>query len=130
MVRRTLCGVIDCLPDHCKLAVDDVVIINLCDITHYEWARIEFPHVPVRYVIGSVKLDDCTRFPIPFTLYYNDGEIDENLCYGVRCDVLSKSNEIVYSSERFEPVLTEKHPKTNVCIQVTPRKTTTTKAIT
>jgi hypothetical protein len=121
MVRRTLCGVIESSNNHCPLDADDVVIITLCDITLWEWTRIEFPHIPQRYIVSNVKLDDCNYFPIPFTLYYNDEEIDTNLCYGIRCDVLNKSKEIKYSSERFIPVLTDKHPKTNVHIIVTPK---------
>ncbi|UJR36262.1 hypothetical protein I4U23_028992 [Adineta vaga] len=122
MVRRTLCGVIDCSIKRSMLANDDVIMITLCDITNLHWARMDFPHIPLRYVISNMKLDDFTCFPIPFTLYYNDGEIDENLCYGIRCDILDKSNEIIYSSERFVPVLTDKHPKTNIHIAVSPKK--------
>jgi len=121
MVRRTLCGVIECTNDHCVLDADDVVIVTLCDITLWEWTRIDFPHIPRRYILTNVKLEDCDYFPIPFTIYYNDEEIDTNLCYGIRCDVLNKSQEIKYSSERFIPVLTDKHPKTNIHIIVGPR---------
>jgi uncharacterized lipoprotein YbaY len=121
MVRRTLCGVIENTANHCVLNADDVVIVTLCDTTLWDWTRIDFPHIPHRFIVSNVKLDDCDYFPIPFTLYYNDEEIDPNLCYGIRCDVLDKSNEIKYSSEQFIPVLTDKHPKTNVHITVGPR---------
>src|ERR1700720_1983627 len=103
MVRRTLCGVIESSTNHCALDADDVVIVTLCDITLWEWTRIDFPHIPRRYIVSDIKLDDCGYFPIPFTLYYNDEEIDPNLCYGIRCDVLNRSKEIKYSSERFIP---------------------------
>ncbi|CAF1009034.1 unnamed protein product [Adineta steineri] len=121
MVRRTLCGVIESSNDQCIIDVDDIVIITLCDITQWDWTRIDFPHIPFRYIVSDIKLDDCTHFPIPFTLYYQDVEIDENLCYGIRCDVLNKSKDIKYSSHRFIPVLTEQHPKTNVHIIVSPK---------
>ena len=120
MVRRTLCGVIDSSSKHCLLANDHIIMITLCDITHCDGAQMDFPHIPRRYVISNVTLDDYNCFPIPFTLYYNDGEIDENLCYGIRCDIVSKSNEIIYTSHRFVPVLTNKHPKTNIHIAVGP----------
>jgi uncharacterized lipoprotein YbaY len=123
MVRRTLCGVIESTNKQCPLDSDDVVIVTLCDITQFEWTRIDFPHIPRRYIISNIKLDDCGYFPIPFTIYYNEEEIDPNLCYGVRCDVLTKSNEIKYSSERFIHVLTDNHPRTNVHITVGPRNT-------
>lgn len=122
MVRRTLCGVVESTPAHVLLKSDDVVVVTLCETTQLEWTRIDFPHVPHRYVLSTVMLDDCGRFPIPFTLYYNDGEIDENLCYGVRCDVLDAAKETKMTSERFIPVLTEKHPKTNVHIPVASRQ--------
>jgi uncharacterized lipoprotein YbaY len=121
MVRRTLCGVIESANDRCVLTADDVVIVTLCDITLWELTRVDFPHIPRRYILSNIKLDDCHYFPIPFTLYYNDEEIDGNLCYGIRCDILDKAEELKYSSERFIPVLTEKHPKTNVHITVGPR---------
>jgi hypothetical protein len=121
MVRRTLCGVIETSTNHCKLDADDIVILTLCDITLWDWTRLDFPHVPHRYIISSVKLDDCNCFPIPFTLYYNYEEIDENLCYGIRCDILNKYKEIKYSSDQFIHVLTDNHPKTNIHIPVGPR---------
>jgi len=127
MVRRTLCGVIESSNDECVLNSDDIIIITLCDITLWEWTRIDFPHIPQRYIVSNVKLDDCNYFPIPFTLYYNEEEIDRNLCYGIRCDVMNKAKEIKYSSERFIPVLTDKHPKTNVHITVIPNSFSTTK---
>ncbi|CAF4250340.1 unnamed protein product, partial [Rotaria sordida] len=126
-VRRTLCGIIESSNDHCVLEADDVVIITLCDITLWEWTRIDFPHIPHRHVLSNIKLDNCDYFPIPFTLYYNDEEIDQNLCYGIRCDILNKYKEIKYSSERFIPVLTEHYPKTNVNITVGPRNIPSTK---
>jgi uncharacterized lipoprotein YbaY len=121
MVRRTLCGVIHSSNDHCVLDADDVIIITLCDTTLWDWARVDFPHIPQRYVISNVKLEDCDYLPMPFTLYYNDEEIDPNLCYGIRCDILTKTKDIKYSSDGFIPVLTEKYPKTNVHITVGPR---------
>src|ERR1700722_5651468 len=120
MVRRTLCGVIQCANDQCILNSDDIVIITLCDITSWELSRIDFPHIPRRFVISNIKLDDCDFFPIPFTLYYNEEEIDRNLSYGIRCDIINKDEEVKYSSEQFIPVLTDKHPKTNVHITVAP----------
>ena len=120
VLRRTLCGVIESLDEHCVLNARDVVIVTLCDITMWEWTRIDFPHIPKRYVVTDTKLDECDYFPIPFTLYYDADDIDGNLCYGLRCDILDKNDEIKYSSERFIPVLTEKHPKTNVHITVVP----------
>lgn len=121
MVRRTLCGVVQTSNDRCDLDADDVMIISLCDTTLGDWTRIDFPHIPQRYVISTVKLEDCGYLPMPFTLYYNDEEIDPNLCYGIRCDILDKNQEVKYSSDRFIPVLTDKHPKTNINIQVVPR---------
>lgn len=118
MVRRTLCGVIESSNKHCVLDADDVIIVTLCDTTLGEWTRIDFPHIPQRYILSTVKLDGCDYFPIPFTIYYNTEEIDSNLCYGIRCDILDKSQEIKYSSERFIPVLTDNHPKTNIHITV------------
>lgn len=122
MVRRTLCGVIEGSNNHCTLDPGDVVVITLCDITLWEWTRVDFPHIPQRKILSSVKLDDCDYFPIPFTLYYNYEEIDDNLCYGIRCDVFDKFKEIKYSSERFVPVLTDGCPKTNINMIVGPRK--------
>jgi uncharacterized lipoprotein YbaY len=121
MVRRTLCGVIESSNDHSILDADDVIVVTLCDITLWEWTRMDFPHIPHRYIISSAKFDDCNCFPIPFTVYYNDEEIDENLCYGIRCDILNKYKEIKYSSDRYIHVLTDTHPKTNVHITVGPR---------
>jgi hypothetical protein len=118
MIRRTLCGVIESADDHCILDPDDVIIISLCDITLWEWTRIDCPHIPQRFVVSNVKLDGCVCFPIPFTVYYNDEDIDGNLCYGIRCDILDKDEEVKYSSERFIHVLTDKYPKTNVHITV------------
>lgn len=126
MVRRTLCGVVQASNDRCDLNADDVLIVTLCDITLWDWTRIDFPHIPQRHILSSVKLEDCGYLPMPFTLYYNDEEIDPNLCYGIRCDILDKNNEIKYSSDRFIPVLTEKHPKTNVKIHVELRAIPTT----
>jgi hypothetical protein len=74
-------------------------------------------------------MDNCDYFPIPFTLYYNAEEIDGNLCYGIRVDILDKHQEVKFSSERFIDVLTDKYPKTNVHITVVPSinpSTTTT----
>ena len=122
MVRRTLCGVIECATANCPLNSDDVLVITLCDTTLFDWSRIDFPHIPTRCIISSVKLDDCGYFPVPFTLYYNDEQIDINLCYGVRCDVIDREQNIKYSSERFVPVLTDKQPKTNINIMVSPRQ--------
>jgi len=121
MVRRTLCGVIESANKHYTLDPDDIVIVTLCDITLWEWTRVDFPHIPHRYIISNIKLDACNYFPIPFTVYYNEEEIDPNLCYGIRCDVLDKSEEIKYTSEQFIPVLTDKHPKTNIHITVAPK---------
>lgn len=121
MVRRTLCGVIESSEKNARLNPDDAVIVSLCDITLFEWARVDFPHIPHRYLLSNVKLDECDRFPIPFTIYYNDEEIDKDLCYGVRCDIFDRENNLKFSSERFIPVLTDKHPKTNVYITVGPR---------
>jgi uncharacterized lipoprotein YbaY len=120
MVRRTLCGVIQSVDDHCTLDPNDVIVITLCDTTLWDWTRIDFPHIPHRYIISNVKMDNCDYFPIPFTLYYNAEEIDGNLCYGIRCDILDKNQELKYSSERFINVLTDKYPKTNVHITVIP----------
>ncbi|CAF3075620.1 unnamed protein product [Rotaria socialis] len=120
MVRRTLCGVIESSNGRCPLEVGDAVIVTLCDTTLWEWTRMDFPHIPQRHVLSSIILDDCDYFPIPFTLYYNYEEIDETLCYGVRCDILDKTKEIKYSSERFVPVLTDGYPKTNINIIVGP----------
>lgn len=120
MTRQTICGVIKISNDQCVLDPDDVVIISLCDITLWEWTRIDFPHISQRFVLSNLKLDNCRYFPIPFTLYYNEEEIDENLCYGIRCDILDKDKELKYSSERFIHVLTDKYPKTNVHITVVP----------
>jgi len=120
MTRRTLCGVIQSLNDHCTLDPNDVIVISLCDITLWDWTRIDFPHIPHRYIVSNVKIDNCDYFPIPFTLYYNAEEIDGNLCYGIRCDILNKNQELKYSSERFINVLTDKYPKTNVHITVMP----------
>ena len=114
----TLCGIIQSSSDRCVLEDGDIVIVTLCDITLWESTRIDFPHIPQRCIISNLELDDCDTFPIPFTLYYNNGEIDTNLCYGIRCDILDKSKELKYSSNRFIPVLTEQHPKTNICISV------------
>ena len=107
--------------DRCDLDADDVMMITLCDITLVDWARTEFPHIPQRYVVATVKLEDCGYLPMPFTLYYNDEEIDSSLCYGIRCDILDKNQELKFSSDGFVPVLTDKHPKTNVNIQVNRR---------
>lgn len=120
MTRRTLCGVIETLDDHVMLDPNDVVVITLCDITLWDWTRIDFPHIPHRYIVSNTKMDNCDYFPIPFTLYYNAEEIDGNLCYGIRCDILDKNEELKYSSERFINVLTDKYPKTNVHITVIP----------
>ncbi len=126
MTRRTLCGVIESLDEHCMLDPKDVVVITLCDITLWDWTRIDFPHIPQRFIVSHVKLDHCDYFPIPFTLYYNAEEIDSNLCYGIRCDILDKDEEAKYSSERFINVLTDKYPKTNVHITVVPSMTPST----
>jgi uncharacterized lipoprotein YbaY len=120
MSRRTLCGVIESLHDHCHLDPNDVIVITLCDITLWDWTRIDFPHIPHRYIVSNVKFDHCDYFPIPFTLYYNPEDIDGNLCYGIRCDILDKDQELKYSSEQFINVLTDKYPKTNVHITVMP----------
>ena len=120
MARRTLCGVIQTSNNRCVLEPEDVAIISLCDTTLLEMTRVDFPHIPRRYIISDIQLEDCGYFPIPFTLYYNEEEIDPNLCYGVRCDILDKTKEIKYSSERFIPVLTDKHPKTNIHITIEP----------
>jgi hypothetical protein len=121
MTRRTLCGVIESVSEQCRLNIDDIVIVTLCDTTLLEWTRIDFPHIPQCNVVSNVKLDDCGYFPVPFTLYYNHEEIDGNLCYGIRCDILDRAKHIKFSSERFIPVLTDKHPKTNIHIVVRPR---------
>jgi uncharacterized lipoprotein YbaY len=129
MSRRTLCGVIETLDEHCVLDPDDVIIVILCDTTLSDLTRIDFPHIPHRYILSKVKLEKCDYFPIPFTLYYNAEEIDGNLCYGIRVDILDKNQEVKYSSERFIDVLTDKYPKTNVHITVLPSSnpsTTTT----
>ncbi|CAF4825367.1 unnamed protein product, partial [Rotaria sp. Silwood2] len=99
---------------------DDVVIVTLCDITLWDWSRIDFPHIPQRFIVSNIKLDNCDYFPIPFTLYYNAEEIDKNLCYGIRCDILDKDQQVKYSSEKFIDVLTDKYPKTNIHITVIP----------
>ncbi|CAF0773228.1 unnamed protein product [Didymodactylos carnosus] len=119
MVRKTLCGVIESSADY-ELAAEDIAVVTLCDITLYEVQRVDFPHIPQRYIICKTKIDDCEYFPIPFTLYYNAEEIDHNLCYGIRVDILNGENQIKFSSEKFIPVLTDKHPLTNVRIMVTP----------
>jgi uncharacterized lipoprotein YbaY len=103
----------------------DRVVISLCDITLWDWTRLDFPHIPQRFVLSHIKLDHCDYFPIPFTLYYNADEINENLCYGIRCDILDKDEEVKYSSEQFINVLTDEYPKTNVHITVIPSKSTT-----
>ena len=121
MVRRTLCGVVDTCDKHSRLASDDVVVVNLCDITLFEWTRVDFPHIPHRYLISNTVLENNDFFPIPFTIYYNEEEIDKDLCYGIRCDIFDREKNIKFSSERFIPVLTDKHPKTNVYITVGPR---------
>jgi len=121
MVRRTLCGVIQCDSQQCTLDRDDIAVVSLCDTTLLELTRIDFPHIPQKYIISKVKLDDCGDFPIPFTIYYNDEEIDPNLCYGIRCDVFDKEKEVKFSSDKFIPVLTDKHPKTNIHILVGPK---------
>jgi len=126
MTRRTLCGVIESLDDHCALDPDDVIVITLCDTTLWDWTRIDFPHIPQRFIVSNVKIDNCDYFPIPFTLYYNAEEIDGNLCYGIRCDILDKDQEVKYSSDRFIDVLTDKYPKTNVHITVIPCNIPTT----
>jgi uncharacterized lipoprotein YbaY len=118
MSRRTICGVIESFDEHYLLDPKDVVVISLCDITLWEWTRIDFPHIPQRFIVSHLKLDNCDYFPIPFTLYYNAEEIDGNLCYGIRCDILDKDQEVKYSSEQFVNVLTDKYPKTNIHITV------------
>lgn len=118
--RRTLCGVVQRYNEHCLLDVDDVIIITLCDITLWDWTRIDFPHIPQRYIVTDVKIDGCDEFPVPFTLYYDAEEIDRNLCYGIRCDIFDKNGQVKYSSERFIPVLTDQNPKTNVHITAMP----------
>lgn len=120
MARRTLCGVVKSLDDRCVLDPHDVVVVSLCDITLWEWTRIDFPHIPKRYIVSKVKIDGSDLFPVPFTLYYDGDEIDSNLCYGLRCDILDKDDEVKYTSDRFIPVLTDKYPKTNVHITVMP----------
>ena len=119
-VRRTLCGVIEVSKERQLLESDDAIVVTLCDITLWDWTRIDFPHIPKRYIVADVKFDGCDYFPIPFTLYYDAEEIDSNLCYGIRCDILDKDHQVKYSSERFIPVLTDKYPKTNVHINVVP----------
>ncbi|CAF3735909.1 unnamed protein product [Rotaria sordida] len=129
MSRHTICGVIENLNDNCVLDSGDVVIVTLCDTTLWDWTRIDFPHIPQRFIVSNVKLDNCDYFPIPFTLYYNAEEIDKNLCYGIRCDILDKDQQVKYSSEKFIDVLTDKYPKTNINIIVVPSdvpSTTTT----
>lgn len=126
MTRRTLCGVVQSLDEHCILNPNDIVVISLCDTTLWDWTRIDFPHIPQRFLISHVKLDHCDEFPIPFTLYYNAEEIDGNLCYGIRCDILNEDEQLKYSTERFINVLTDKYPKTNVHLTVIPLKTRTT----
>ena len=127
MTRCTLCGVVESLNTHCLLDPSDVVVITLCDVTLWDWTRIDFPHIPQRFIISHVKLDHCDDFPIPFTLYYNAEEIDGNLCYGLRCDILDRREKLKYSTERFINVLTDKYPKTNVHLTVIPfRRTSTT----
>jgi uncharacterized lipoprotein YbaY len=118
--RRTLCGVIKTLDENSMLKPTDVVVISLCDITLSDWTRLDFPHIPQRLVLSHIKLNNCDYFPIPFTLYYNADEINENLCYGIRCDIFDKHDEVKYSSEQFINVLTDEYPKTNVHITVIP----------
>ncbi|UJR09831.1 hypothetical protein I4U23_014057 [Adineta vaga] len=120
MTRSTLCGVIESLDEQCMLDPSDVVVVALCDITLWDWTRLDWPHIPQRLVVSKVKLDNCDYFPIPFTIYYEEDEIDDNLCYGVRCDIFDKNQELKYSSERFINVLTEKNPRTNVHITIVP----------
>ncbi|CAF0882600.1 unnamed protein product [Adineta ricciae] len=120
MTRSTLCGVVESLDERCMLQASDVVVVALCDITLWDWTRIDCPHIPQNFVISKVKLDNCNYFPIPFTIYYDEDEIDYNLCYGVRCDIFDKNQELKYSSGRFIDVLTEKNPKTNVHITIVP----------
>ena len=120
MTRQTLCGVIKNIVNNCVLDPTDTVIVTLCDITLWDWTRIDFPHIPQRFIVSHVKLDNCDYFPIPFTLYYDSDEIDGNLCYGLRCDIFDKHNEVKYGSEQFINVLTEKYPKTNVHLTVLP----------
>jgi hypothetical protein len=118
MIRRTLCGVIESLADDYTLHVHDVINVILCDTTLCECTRIDFPHIPQKDIISHVKLDGCKDFPIPFTVYYDAEDINSNLCYGIRCDILDRHEQVKYSSERFIPVLTDKYPKTNVHITV------------
>ena len=120
MTRRTLCGVVESLDEHCILDPNDIVVISLCDTTLWDWTRIDFPHIPQRFILSHLKLDHCEEFPIPFTLYYNAEEIDGNLCYGIRCDILDQHEQLKYSTERFINVLTDKYPKTNVHLTVIP----------
>ena len=122
--RRTLCGVIETLDENSMLDPTDVVIISLCDITLWDWTRLDFPHIPQRLVLSHIKLNNCDYFPIPFTLYYNADDINENLCYGIRCMIVDKDEEVKYSSDQFINVLTDEYPKTNVHITVMPSKST------
>ncbi|CAF0739049.1 unnamed protein product [Didymodactylos carnosus] len=126
MVRKTLCGVIES-PSNYDLSPDDVAVVTLCDITLYDVQRVDFPHIPQQYIICKTKIDDCDYFPIPFTLYYNAEEIDHNLCYGIRVDILGSGNQIKFSSEKFIPVLTDQHPSTNVKIMVVPTSNNNTR---
>ncbi|CAF1049464.1 unnamed protein product [Adineta steineri] len=122
MTRSTLCGVIKSLDKHCILDPNDVVIVSLCDITLWDGAHLDCPHIPQRFIVSKTELDNCDYFPIPFTIYYDDDEIDGNLCYGVRCDIFGKNHDLKYSSEGFINVLTEKNPKTNIHITIVPCK--------
>ena len=126
--RRTICGVIESLSEHHVLDPNDLVVVTLCDITLLDWTRIDCPHIPRRFIVSNIELHNCDHFPIPFTLYYNADEIDENLCYGIRCDIFDKDQQVKYNSERFIDVLTDKYPKTNITITVVPcRIASTTK---
>jgi hypothetical protein len=127
MTRRTLCGVIESFDDRCILDPNDVIVITLCDTTLWDWTRLDSPHIPQRFIVSDIKLDNCDYLPTPFTLYYNAEEIDVNLCYGIRCDIFDKNQELKYSSERFINVLTDKNPKTNINITVRPCNIPSTK---
>lgn len=120
VVRRTICGIIKFVKENQRLEQDDVVVVSLCDTTMLDWTRIDFPHIPKRYVVSDVRIEGNQEFPIPFTLYYDAEEVDLNLCYGLWCDVFDKNRQIKYASERFISVLTDQYPKTNVHLVVIP----------
>lgn len=128
MTRSTLCGVIQSADEHRRLDPTDVVVVALCDITLWDGTRIDCPHIPQRLVVSTVKFDHCDYLPIPFTIYYDEEDIDDNLCYGVRCDIYNRNQELKYSTERFINVLTEKNPKTNIHLTIVPCSSPTTKA--